>query len=226
MNFVEKVTTFFDKMKTMPEFAVIVAVSIILICFNVSHMYDSVSETIRHSAFQVSSIITTTGYATTDFDMWPQFSKTILVLLMFCGACTGSTGGGIKVSRITLLLKSIIKEVKVLTHPKSTVKVKYNGKVLEHETLRGITVFFVAYMLIFAVSFLIVSLDNFDFTTTFTSIAATLSNIGPGLGMVGPTGNFALFSPLSKIVFTIIMIIGRLEIFPILVLFSKKTWKR
>lgn len=214
------------KMEEVISYLLIILAATALITFNTVDMYTSVGETIKHSAFQVASIITTTGYSSVDFDLWPQFSKTILVLLMFCGACTGSTGGGIKVSRITLLFKSIIKEIKVLTHPKSTVKVKYNGKVLEHETLRGINVFFVAYMLIFGVALLIISLDNFDFTTSFTAVAATIGNIGPGLAKVGPTCSFALFSPLSKIVFTIIMIIGRLEIFPILVLLSKTTWKR
>ncbi len=214
------------KLEEVLSYLTIVAVSITLICFNINHMYGSVWETLRHSAFQVGSIITTTGYATCDFNMWPQFSKTILMLLMFCGACTGSTGGGIKVSRITLLAKSIVKEIKVLTHPKSMVKVKYNGKVLEHETLRGINVFFVAYMIIYAFVFLIISLDNFDFTTTFTAVAATLSNIGPGFALVGPMGNFSIFSPLSKIVLTFAMIVGRLEIFPMIVLLSRKTWKR
>lgn len=220
-----KIKTAF-KMEEVLSYFSIILLAITLIAFNINSMYGSVTETIKHSAFQVGSIITTTGYATCNFDQWPQFAKTILVLLMFCGACTGSTGGGIKVSRITLLFKSIIKEIKVLTHPKSTVKVKYNGRVLEHETLRGINVFFVAYMLIFAGALLIISLDNFDFTTSFTAVAATLSNIGPGLAKVGPACNFSLFSPLSKIVFTIIMLVGRLEIFPMLVLLSKRTWKR
>lgn len=214
------------KMEEVLSYICIIAASVVLIAINISGMYSSVGETVKHSAFQVASIITTTGFATADFDMWPQFSKTILVLLMFCGACTGSTGGGIKVSRITILIKSIFKEIKVLTHPKSTVKVKFNGKVLEHETLRGINVFFVAYMLIFAAALIIISLDNFDFTTSFTAVAATIGNIGPGLAKVGPTCNFSMFSPLSKIVFTVIMIVGRLEIFPILILLSRRTWKR
>jgi trk system potassium uptake protein TrkH len=204
----------------------IILFSTLIIAFNCRHLFGSLGETLRHSVFQVGSIITTTGYATTDFNMWPQFSKTILMLLMFCGACTGSTGGGIKVSRITLLAKSIVKEIKVLTHPKSMVKVKYNGKVLEHETLRGINVFFVSYMIIYAFVFLIISLDNFDFTTTITAVVATLSNIGPGFSLVGPMGNFSIFSPLSKIVLTFAMIVGRLEIFPMIVLLSRKTWKR
>ncbi len=184
------------------------------------------ADTLRHCAFQVASIITSTGYATTDFNLWPEFSKMILVMLMFMGACAGSTGGGIKVSRIMVLIKSIVKEVKVLAHPKSTVKVKLNGRPLEHEVLRGINVFCVSYACIFAVILLIISLDNLDFTTNFTAVVATLSNIGPGLGNVGPAGNFSCYSALSKLALTFAMIIGRLEIFPVLVLLSPKTWRR
>lgn len=214
------------KMEEVWVYIGIILVSIALICFNIRDLYPTVPEALKHSAFQVSSIITTTGYATTDFDLWPQFSKALLVALMFCGACTGSTAGGMKVSRIALLFKSIVKEVRVLAHPKSTIKVKINGRALEHETLRGINVFFVAYILIFAAVLLIISLDNMDFTTNFTAVAATLSNIGPGLGRVGPMGNFSVYSPLSTFVLTVTMIIGRLEIFPILVLLSPRTWKQ
>ncbi len=221
----KKIKTAF-KMEEVLCYLGIIAASVILILFNIKSIYATTGEALKHSAFQVASIITTTGYATTDFDLWPQFSKTILVLLMFCGACTGSTGGGIKVSRIMILFKSIIKEIKMLAHPKSMIKVKVNGKPVEHETLRGINVFFVAYILIFAAALLIVSLDNLDFTTTFTAVAATLSNIGPGLSKVGPVCNFSVLSPLSTITLTIAMIIGRLEIFPILVLFSRNTWKK
>ncbi len=220
-----KIKTAF-KMEEVITYVSIILISILLITINIRAMFPTVGEAIKHSAFQVSSIITTTGYSTVDFDLWPQFSKTILVLLMFCGACTGSTGGGIKVSRITLLIKSLIKEIKVLAHPKSTIKVKMNGKILEHETLRGINVFFVSYMLVFSLAFLIISLDNLDFATNFTAIVATLSNIGPGLGLVGPTCNFSVYSPLSTFVLTLVMLIGRLEIFPILVLFSKNTWNK
>ena len=145
---------------------------------------------------------------------------------MFCGACSGSTGGGIKVSRIVILFKSIIKEVKVLAHPKSTIKVKMNGRILEHEVVRGVNMFFMAYMFIFVAVLLAISIDNLDFTTNFTAVVATLSNIGPGLSQVGPMCNFAVFSDFSKLVLTAAMLIGRLEIFPFLVLFSKNTWKR
>ncbi len=214
------------KMEEVLCYIGIIFVSISLILFNIKDLYSTLGEAIQKSAFQVASIITTTGYTTSDFDLWPQFSKTILVLLMFCGACTGSTGGAIKVSRIMILAKSIVKEIKMLAHPKSMIKVKFCGKPLEHETLRGINVFFISYMLIFSVIFLVISLDNFDFTTNFTAVAATIGNIGPGLSMVGPTCNFSIFSPLSTIMLTFAMIIGRLEIFPILILFSVNTWKK
>lgn len=209
----------------------IVVTAILLISLNIYPVLSAlgtttVADTIRYSAFQVASIITTTGYATTDFNLWPQFTKMILVILMFMGACAGSTGGGIKVSRVMVLIKSIVKEVKVLVHPKSMVKVKLNGRPLEHETLRGINVFCASYIFIFAVILLIVSLDNLDFTTNFTAVVATLSNVGPGLGAVGPTGNFSCFSALSKLMLAMAMIIGRLEIFPVLVLLSPKTWNR
>ena len=214
------------KMEEVWIYLGIIATSIAVIFFNIKDAFGTSGEALRHSAFQVSSIITTTGYSTVDFDLWPQLSKTILVLLMFCGACAGSTGGGMKVSRIMILFKSIVKEIKVLVHPKSTVKVKLNGKPLEHEILRGVNVFFIAYMFIFAASMLVISCDNMDFTTNFTAIVATLSNIGPGLGAVGPTCNFSGYSNISTLVLAFVMIIGRLEIFPVLVLLSRKTWKR
>ena len=221
----KKVKSAFKLEEVWVYFGIILA-SISLIFFNVREMFPSAPDALKHTAFQVGSIITTTGYGTTDFDLWPQFSKTIIVLLMFCGACAGSTGGGMKVSRIMILFKSIVKEIKILAHPKSEIKVRFNSRVLEHETLRGINVYFVAYMFIFVAVLLIISLDNYDFTTNFTAVTATLSNIGPGLSMVGPTCNFSFFSPLSKVVLTLAMIIGRLEIFPILVLFSRNTWKK
>lgn len=214
------------KMEEVWVYLGIIALSVITIFFNIYNFYGSSGEAIKHSAFQVASIITTTGYSTVDFDTWPQLAKTVLLLLMFCGACAGSTGGGIKVSRVLILFKSIVKEVKMLAHPKSTVKVKLNGRVLEHETLRGINVFFVSYVMIYVLTLLVISCDNMDFTTNFTAVAATLSNIGPGLSMVGPTCNFSGYSPLSTLILSFVMIIGRLEIFPMLVLFSRKTWKK
>jgi trk system potassium uptake protein TrkH len=214
------------KMEEVRGYFIIILTAVILISINIFNYYNNIFDTLRHSAFQVSSIITTTGFSSVDFDKWPEFSKIILIGLMFCGACAGSTGGGMKVSRIIVLFKTIVKEIKVLAHPKSAVKVKFNGRVLEHETLRAINVYFVAYFMIFAVSLLIISIDNFDFTTNFTAVTATISNIGPGLSAVGPTCNFSEYSNISKLILTAVMIAGRLEPFPILVLLSKNTWKK
>lgn len=204
----------------------IIFTSVLLICINCRGIFSSVWDALRHSAFQVGTIITTTGYATTDFDQWPEFSKTILVVLMFIGACAGSTGGGIKVSRIIIFFKSIVKEIKIAAHPKSTHKITMNGRTVEHETIRGVNVFMVAYLAIFTTALLIISIDNFDFTTNFTAIAATINNIGPGLAGVGPTKNFSGYSDISTLVMTFCMWAGRLEIFPMLILFSPYTWKK
>ena len=204
----------------------IIFVSIVIICFNCRDLFATLGETIRHSAFQVGSIITTTGYGTTDFDQWPQLSKTILVLLMFIGACAGSTGGGIKVSRIMMLLKSVVKEIKIAAHHKSAHKLTMSGKPIPHETLRAVNVFMVAYFVIFASCLLLISLDNLDFTSNFTAVLATMNNIGPGLAAVGPTQNFSVYSTFSQLILTLAMLIGRLEIFPILILFAPTTWKR
>lgn len=204
---------------------IIIAASLV-ICFNCVHLFDSVLTSLRHGAFQVASIITTTGFATDDFDKWPELSKTILVGLMFIGACAGSTGGGIKVSRIIILIKSFIKEIKIAVHPRRTYKLSVSGRFIEHETVRNINTFIAAYIVIYALSVLIISIDNMDFTTNFTAVAATLNNVGPGLGKVGPVCNFGDFSIMSKLVFIFDMLAGRLEIFPMLILFSAHTWKK
>ncbi|MBE7052792.1 MAG: TrkH family potassium uptake protein [Ruminococcaceae bacterium] len=204
----------------------IIAAAIILIFINSSYLFKTVEEAFRHIAFSVGSIITTTGYTTCDFNIWPEFSRVILVLLMFIGACAGSTGGGIKVSRIIILLKSIKKEIRTTAHPRTTLKIKMNGRIIDHETVRGVNVFMASYVTIFMMALLIISIDNFNFTTNFTAVAATLNNIGPGLDLVGPTGNFSLFSDLSKYVLSMCMLIGRLEIFPMLLLFSPSTWRK
>lgn len=204
----------------------IITVAILFISIDIVSMYDSIGEAVRHSAFQVGSIITTTGYTTTDFNLWPSFSKTILVALMFIGACAGSTGGGIKVSRIILLLKGIKNEIALAVHPRSIRKVKMDKHTVEPETIRSLNAFFALYMALFAISVLIVSLDEKDLVTNFTAIAATLNNIGPGLEVVGPTGNFGSFSWFSKLVMTFDMLAGRLELIPILMLVSPRTWKR
>ena len=185
----------------------------------------ALADTLRNAAFQVSSIITTTGFATTDFNSWPQTSRTVLVILMFIGACAGSTGGGIKVSRIIVMFRTMIKELGSYIHPKSIRKIEMDGKVIEHEVLRGINVFFVTYMLIFSLSVLAVSIDGLDMVTNFTAVAATFNNIGPGLELVGPSGNFSVFSPVSKWVLMFDMLAGRLEVFPMLLLFYPPCWK-
>ncbi len=204
----------------------LVVISTVLIWINISTSVDNVFEALKHSVFQVTSIMTTTGYTTANFDLWPQFSKTILVILMFVGACAGSTGGGMKVSRVVIMFKTIIKELKTTSHPKSTHKITLSGHVIKHETLRSINVYMMAYFFIFVVSFLLVSLDNFDFTSNFTAIVATINNIGPGLSMVGPVGNFSEYSDLSTIIFILDMLVGRLEVFPMIMLFSPYAWKR
>lgn len=223
--FLGKIKTAFQSSE-VKAYLGIIALAILLIFFNCRYLFPTSEETFRHSAFQVASIITTTGYSTADFDLWPEFSKTILVVLMFIGACAGSTGGGIKVSRIIILVKSLFKQLKLSVHPKSTFKLTMNGHLIEHETIRSVNAYMVAYLVIFMLSLLIVSIDNFDFTSNFTAIAATINNIGPGLAKVGPTQNFSIYSPLSKLVMIFDMLIGRLEIFPLLVLFYPKAWKK
>ena len=180
---------------------------------------------LRYSFFQVSSIMTTTGYATADFNLWPQFSRTLLVCLMFAGACAGSTGGGIKIIRVQLLVKSMVREIRRTVHPKSVNTVKLDGRAISEGTLSGVLGFFFAYVFILLLATLIISVDGFSFETNFTAVVATLSNIGPGLDMVGPTGNFAAFSGASKIVLSLCMLIGRLEIFPILMLAAPGAWR-
>lgn len=186
----------------------------------------SVGEAIKYAAFSVASVISTTGFVTADFALWPAFSQIVLVMIMFIGACAGSTGGGIKVSRVTVLFKGATHEMKRMLHPKQVKKITLDGRVVEHEVVRGINAYFVAYILIFIVSMLIISFDCADLTTNFTSVAATLNNIGPGLGKVGPSGNFADFSVLSKFTHIFDMLAGRLEVFPMLMLFVPRTWKK
>lgn len=204
----------------------IIGAAVLLITWNIRGSFGSLFAAFHHAAFQVASVITTTGFSTVDFDLWPEFSKGVLVILMFIGACAGSTGGGIKVSRIVVLAKSVKKELASLIHPRSIKVLKLEGKPVEHNVLRSINTFIAAYLLIFAASMLIISLDNFDFTTNFTAVAATFNNIGPGLGGVGPTQNFSAFSPLSKYVMMFDMLAGRLEIFPMLLFLAPSTWKK
>ena len=213
-------------MEEVRWYLLIILASIALITLSVRGMYGSVGEAARHAAFQVGSIITTTGYASTDFNLWPEVPRTILVLLMFIGACAGSTGGGIKVSRLVILVKTIKKELHTFLHPRSLKKLKMDGHTLEHETVRATNVFLIAYVLIFSFSVLLVAFDGNDLTTNFTAVASALNNIGPGLELVGPMGNFGLFSNGAKLVLIFDMLAGRLEIFPLLLLFVRDTWKK
>ncbi len=204
----------------------IVAVVVLTVAVDIASMYASFGEALRHSAFAVASIISTTGFSTENFDIWPELSRTLLVLIMFIGACAGSTGGGMKVSRLVILFKGLAKEFATMVHPKQVKKVKLDSKIVEHEVVRSVNVFVIAYVLVFVVSLLIISINNHDIITNFTAVAATINNIGPGLELVGPTHNFAFFSPLSKIVLIFDMLAGRLEIFPMLLLFHPATWKK
>ena len=197
-----------------------------VISWNTYPMYHSIGETVRTAFFQVGSIITTTGYSTTDFDLWPELSKCILVMLMFIGACAGSTGGGIKVSRILILLKTVKKELGSIVHPRSIKRIRFDDHPVEHEVLRAINVFLIVYLVIYSFSMLIISVDGFSFETNFTAVAATLNNIGPGLDLVGPTSNFFGYGPVSKLILIFDMLAGRLELFPMLILFYPSTWKK
>ncbi|SHK07175.1 TrkH family potassium uptake protein [Hespellia stercorisuis] len=214
------------KMEELRWYFGIIAVSIGIITFNISGMFENIFTSLRHSAFQVASIITTTGFATTDFDQWPQLSKTLLVILMFIGACAGSTGGGIKVSRIVILFKTVKQEMGYFVHPRSVKVIKMDDKALDKDTVRSVSAFLVTYVIIFGVSMTILAFDNLDMTSNFTAIAATFNNIGPGLELVGPTGNFSMFSPLAKCVLMFDMLAGRLELYPVLLLFTPSVWKR
>ena len=203
----------------------IIGLAIVAIAINTREMFTSFGSAFQQAAFQVGSIITTTGYATTDFNVWPVFSKTILVILMFVGACAGSTGGGIKVSRFIVMVKTMIKELNSYIHPKSVKKIKMDDKPIEHEVVRSINVYFITFMIIFVASVIAISFEGHDLVTNFTAIAATINNIGPGLSMVGPDCNFGFFSDFSKLVIIFDMLAGRLELFPLLILFHPAIWK-
>ena len=204
----------------------IVAAAVIAIAVDILHIYGSVGKSLRYAFFQVSSIITTTGFATADFNTWPTFSKGILVVLMFVGACAGSTGGGVKVARVVILVKSSLADMRKMLHPNAIATVRFEGKPLTERSVRGVHVFISVYVLVFAVSFLLLTLEGFDLVTTFTALAACINNIGPGLEVVGPMGNYAQFSPAAKLLLSFNMLVGRLEIFPMLLLCAPSIWKR
>ena len=208
------------------SYLAIYGTAVVCVAINIRNMFGSVEEVVRHSLFNVASVMTTTGFATADFDKWPSFSKILMLLVMFIGGCAGSTAGGIKVSRIIIGSKTIRKELQYLVHPRSVKILKFEGKPIEHVVLRGINVYFLTYFLVFALSILLVALDGKDFTTTVTSVIATFNNIGPGLDMVGPCGNYSQFSAFAKYVLMFDMLAGRLELFPMLLLFMPMTWRR
>ena len=215
------------KFEEVRIYFIIVIAAAVFIFINLRHFaLYAPAEGIRQAFFQVASIITTTGFASADFNLWPETSRTILVLLMFIGACAGSTGGGIKVSRFIIACKSFIKEIISYLHPRSVKKIKIEGKPLEHETLRATNVYFMTYMVIFAVSVLLVSIENKDLVTNFAAVAATFNNIGPGLSLVGPMANFGHFTDFTKYILMFDMLAGRLEIFPMMLLFCPAVWKR
>ena len=213
------------KLEEVRYYLLIILAATGIIFIDIVDMFDSIFEALTHASFQVASIITTTGFATIDFNLWPQTSKTILILLMFIGACAGSTGGGIKVSRFIVLLKTVKKELHSYIHPRSIKKIQIEGKPVEHDVVRSINVYCITFFLVFCASVLFISFEGKDFVTNFTAVAATINNIGPGLELVGPTSNFGFFSDFSKWVLMFDMLAGRLELFPLLILFHPGMWK-
>lgn len=203
---------------------IILGLSVLFMTINIRHMFPNIQEALLHAAFQGASIMSSTGFSTTDFNLWPEFSKSILIILMIIGASAGSTGGGIKVSRVITIAKELKKELSYIVHPRSIKKLSLEGHSIPHETLRSINAFIICYSFFVFFSLLIISLDNFDFATNFTAIIACLDNIGPGIGGVGPMENFDKFSDMSKYTLMFNMLAGRLELFPMLVLFSPSTW--
>lgn len=216
----------FFKLEEVHVYFIIMIVGALMIALSIRHLYGGFGESFHQAMFQMSSIMTTTGFSSANFDAWPMLAKSVLVIAMVIGGCAGSTGGGIKVSRAMIMFRTMSKEASHLTHPRSVRRIRLNGQTLSDEVVRGVHSFIIAYIFLLFVSFMIVARDGFDFTASFTSVIATIGNIGPGLGMVGPTGNYGDFSALSKIVLSIDMLAGRLEIFPIMVLFYLGTWRK
>ncbi len=214
------------KNEELRAYMLIIAASTLLITMNISGSCPDIFTAFRYAFFQVGSVITTTGFATADFAVWPMFSQCILLMLMMCGACASSTGGGIKVSRVLIVLKCIKREIKQMKHPKAVSIIRVNGKKMNSDVVRKVCSYLMSYVAIMIVSILLVSIDNRDFATTFSSVMATLNNIGPGIAEVGPSGNFSQFSVFSKLIFCFDMLAGRLEIFPFLMLFAVPVWRK
>ena len=207
-------------------YLLIVAAAGAAIAADIFRIYGSVAQSPRSAFLQAACIITTTGFATADFNVWPEFSRAILVILMFVGACAGSTGGGIKVARVVILCKTSLGDMRKMLHPNAVTTVRFEGKPLTDRSIRSVHLFLTVYILIFTVSVLLLSLERFDLVTTFTAVASCINNIGPGLEVVGPMGNFSAFSPAAKLLLAFDMLVGRLEIFPMLLLFAPSIWKR
>ena len=203
----------------------IIAAAVLAIALGITKMYGGFAVALRHAYFNVATVISTTGFCTVDFSTWPEYCKWILVLLMFTGACAGSTGGGLKISRVAILAKSSRAEVRQTVHPRSICRIQLDGRRVDAGVVRAVSVFFVMYVSLLLFITFIISFDNYDLETNFTATLSCMSNIGPGMSLVGPTGSFSIFSPLSKIVLSFAMLLGRLELYPILVLFSARTWK-
>lgn len=204
----------------------IIAASVMAITLGISKMYGGIATGLRHAFFYVASITSSTGFGTVDFVTWPEYCKWIIVMLMFCGACAGSTGGGIKTSRIIILFKNVACEIRQMIHPRAVTRVQLDGKRVDAAGLKAVSTFFTSFMLLLITGSFLVSLDGYDMATNFSAVLSSLSNIGPGMSLIGPTGNYNIFSYGSKLVLTVMMLIGRLEIFPILILFSPSTWKK
>ncbi len=213
------------QMEEVRTYLIIVSTAVIIICLFILGNYNTFGESLTHAFFQVASIITTTGFASTDYDQWVQVPKIILLFLMFIGGCAGSTAGGIKVSRIIIMFKTVLKELTSFIHPKSIKKIQLDHKPIEHEVIRATNVYLIIFIFIFAISLFFISFENKDFSTNFSAIAATLNNIGPGFSMVGPMCNFDHFSDFSKYIMIFDMLAGRLELFPLLLLFHPVLWK-
>lgn len=207
-------------------YAAIVGLAILLITINIAHLYPTLESAFRHAAFQVTAITTTTGFATANYALWPEFSQTLIFCLMILGACGGSTGGGLKVSRFIILLKMAAREIRHIIHPRSVNLIKLDGYKVEEDVTHGVTGYIIVYILLLLGSFILVSLDNFDFATSFSSVVTCLGNVGPGFSMIGPEDNFGLFSGFTKLVLCMDMLLGRLEIFPIIMLFAPAVWRK
>jgi trk system potassium uptake protein TrkH len=214
------------KNEELLTYVLIVGLSIFAITLNIRPLYEGISESVRHAAFQVAAIISTTGFATADFNQWPGMSKTILLLLMFVGGCAGSTAGGFKISRIVMLFKTIKRELKKLLHPRAVATISLDGKRVDEKTISSLGSYLAIYILFFCVVVFILGFDAFDLETNISVAASCVNNIGPGLGSAGPAASYALFSPVSKIVLSLTMLLGRLEIFPLILTFSPSTWAK